>query len=235
MQYVDGYWLPDREEKVHQILKETRQLGRPAYQQSKFAAAMKYCPEPRGLALDVGAHIGMWTLQMLQAGFEQVISFEPDPEKHQCFVNNLRDHGAPSMAQLVTLHRFGLSDEPSRADLVQKTGSSLKTHVRPNEDGAIELRRLDDVPMPEGIPIDFMKIDVEGFEVFVLHGAEGLILREKPVIIIEQKVGVASKRYGRDDHLALHILECWGYKQAEDHNGDFIMLPHRVWDKTRNL
>ncbi|RWD13572.1 MAG: FkbM family methyltransferase, partial [Mesorhizobium sp.] len=35
--------------------------------------------------------------------------------------------------------------------------------------------------------IDFLKIDVEGFEKPILEGGEQTIRRERPVIIIEQK------------------------------------------------
>jgi len=219
---VDGYWLPYDEMRLDEVLKDSAALGRPAYQHKKFEAALRYCAG-RGLAIDVGSHIGMWSLQMLAAGFKQVFAFDPDPSKHECFHRNVARWAGPRQVD-VTHHQFGLSSERTRVNLKVKAGTTLKTHVAAVADGAFEVMPLDSVPLPVGMTCDFLKIDVEGFEQFVVRGAEILIKRDKPVIIVEQKDGVASKRYGLGDHDALDILTDWGYQIAEDHNGDFIML-----------
>lgn len=213
MKQVDGYWLPDREERVEELLKETRAQGRPAYQRHKLLAALRYLPAGsfRRLALDVGGHIGMWSLQLANQ-FDEVAAFEPDEEKHACFEANLAGHDN------VRLHKVGLSDIAGHAGLVQKTGTSLKTHVKPGGDGIL-LSRLDDFNY---VP-DFIKIDVEGYEVFVVRGAEATIRRWQPVIIVEQKKEVATNRYGIGDQDALRLLESWGYRIREEFNGDFIL------------
>lgn len=229
MQFTHGYWLPDDETRLDEILRDSIALGCPAYQHKKFAAALAYC-SGRGLAIDVGSHIGMWTLQMLGAGFQKVYAFDPDPSKHICFAKNI-ERWSPRSAD-VTHHQFGLSSQRTRVNLKVKAGTTLKTHVAAVADGEFEVMPLDDVPLPPGIQgpdgpamvCDFLKIDVEGFEQFVVRGAERLIRHDQPVIIVEQKVGVASKRYGLGDRDALDILTGWGYEIAEEHNGDFIMV-----------
>jgi hypothetical protein len=48
----------------------------------------------------------------------------------------------------------------------------------------VDVRRLDDL-IPEGIPIAFIKIDVEDAQVGVLKGAANLLRRNKPVVVFE--------------------------------------------------
>lgn len=212
-----GYWLPASETRVDEIVRDSYRLGRPAYQHTKLEAALKYCPR-RGMAVDVGAHIGMWTLQFMHHGFEEVIAFEPEQEKNDCFVANLEAH-ARDASTAVTLHPVGLSDQVGSAAMVEKFGTTLKTHVKVGG-GSIPLRTLDSYKLTP----DLIKIDVEGFEVFVVRGAEKTIKRARPVIVVEQKKGVAAKRYGVGDQDALRLLESWGYHIAEEFNGDFIMV-----------
>jgi FkbM family methyltransferase len=58
----------------------------------------------------------------------------------------------------------------------------------------VDLKRLDSVVQ---IPIDFIKIDVEGAEFGVLKGAKQLLLNSKPLILFECGKG-ASDYYGTE-------------------------------------
>lgn len=231
MKYVDGYWVPDREERLDQLLKESVALGRPAYQHQKLEAALTQMPFSRRVAIDIGSHIGMWTMQLLHAGFQHVHAFDPDPEKSQCFKKNLEAHtpelaGPPALCgfEHVTRYAMGLGAEDQTISLIHKTGSSLKTHVKIDPAGTLRIRPLDSI-WHDGDIVDFIKIDVEGYEYFVVKGAEQLIKRDGPVIVVEQKKDVATKRYGIGDQDALRLLESWGYTIHAEFNGDFVMVP----------
>lgn len=62
------------------------------------------------------------------------------------------------------------------------------------EEIKVELKRLDDI-IPRDSEIDLIKIDVEGGEYDVLHGAKELIQESKPLLIFEYGLG-ASDYYG---------------------------------------
>jgi len=227
MKLVDGYYLPAAEERIEEVLKDSIALGRPAYQHHKVEAAVART-ERRRNALDVGSHIGMWSMQLLRLGFEHVHAFEPDESKWGCSLKNVRNHAADLAGlersggfERLTRYDFGLGAADERVELVHKAGTSLKTHVRVGDTGSLRLRRLDDLGLTD---IDFIKIDVEGFELFVVRGAEATIRRDRPVIIVEQKKDVATKRYGIGDQDALRLLESWGYEIVEEFNGDFVMV-----------
>lgn len=213
-----GFWMPDHEETLVEALAKRAAAGEspPRYQGDKYQEALRHVPRGRrGLALDVGAHIGLWTVQMLE-DFDKVVCFEPDPQKHECWDMNVTTPRA-------TLYAAGLSNRASNVRLVQKTGTSLKTHVARRSFGDIPMVRLDDRKLSSRI--DFMKMDIEGYELFALRGAERTLRRDKPTIIIEQKPGVASKRYGLKDAEAVDLLGSWGWVVVAEMNGDYVMVP----------
>lgn len=212
MKQIEGFWVPDYEEKIKAL----------PYQRNKFLAAVEIISrERRGLAIDVGAHVGLWTVQMLEV-FKQVIAFEPDPEKHECFMRNLSGEFMAASASRCFLLRIALGNVDRHVSLNQKTGTSLKTHVNLTTKGDVVMLRLDDLGI---VGVDFLKVDCEGFDYFVMVGAEKTIRRDKPVIVTEQKPGAPSKRYGIDDQKAIMLLQSWGYTVHVEINGDFIMRP----------
>jgi hypothetical protein len=70
-------------------------------------------------------------------------------------------------------------------------------------------------------PCDFLKIDTEGYEEFVLMGAERL-LEYKPCVIVEQKPKKAQK-YGLQETGAVKMLRKLGAVQRKVITGDYIM------------
>ena len=84
----------------------------------------------------------------------------------------------------------------------------------------VDVVLLDDYQFTD---VDFIKIDCEGYELHVLRGAEQTILNNKPVIIVEQKVG-KGKKYGYADDAAVKYLKDLGMKVHQVISGDYIMV-----------
>ena len=80
----------------------------------------------------------------------------------------------------------GLSDRSARADLIQagptNTGASEVTQT---EYGSVPLIRGDDIFLENGV--NFIKIDVEGHELSVLHGLEKTIEKHRPYLYVETR------------------------------------------------
>ena len=70
---------------------------------------------------------------------------------------------------------------------------------------------------------DFIKIDTEGFEYFIIQGGEHTIRTHRPVMIVEQKPGKGS-HFGLGDRDAIDLLESWGYRVAEHKSGDYVCV-----------
>ena len=186
------------------------------YQLSKYYAAL-YFVKGRGVAVDVGAHIGQWSRNMAK-DFGTVFAFEPVPQYGECWRKNMEG------IQNATLHPVALGDKAGIVSMRNGTPGSFGDTFVASKDEAnaatdVQLRTLDSYNMS---PIDFLKVDCEGFEKFVLIGGEHTIRRDRPTIIVEQKPGMAQK-YSLGETDAVTLLESWGAKVRTEMIGDFIL------------
>ncbi len=137
---------------------------------------------PRGgLAIDVGANLGLWTYA-LKNRFDRVEAFEPQP--------GLYKYLSKSKLRNVTLHPVALSTHrcqmqlniPSHHGLSIRGMATLgKTEGR-CESITVDVEKLDTFDFHD---VSFIKIDVEGHESEVLEGGRRTIERDKPLMVIE--------------------------------------------------
>jgi len=217
-----GIWLPDGE--VHyQTIMDNRKSpeidGKATYQYRKLMAVMGVTPEPRFQAIDIGANIGFWSMHMSKL-FTHIHCFEPVFKFRECFERNME--GLTNF----TLHPEALGETEMRWPLVLgHEGHSGDTYLDPDYDGE------DDVPLVDVTTLDsynykevsFIKIDCEGYELFILKGAKETILKSKPTIIVEQKPNRAQK-FGLGETDAVTYLEGLGMTCVKNFSGDFIMI-----------
>ena len=215
MKFVDGWFFPDGEShlpewmanpKVRMILN-----GRASYQGAKQQAAMGLCKQFR-TAVDVGGHVALHSFNLAHR-FAHVIAFEPVAAHRDCFACNTE--GLTN----ITLHACALGDHEGGVSIRTEPTSSGDSRV--DGDGDIPLKTLDSFDILE---CDYLKLDCEGSELFVLRGAEETLKRCKPVVMVEQKPGHAQ-RYGLGEKDAVPFLESLGYKVAREMSGDFICVP----------
>jgi FkbM family methyltransferase len=141
------------------------------------------------VALDVGANLGEYTLFMakrLTAG--HVISFEP----MELIRIQLQENVQLNNFKHVIIFDFGLSDKQQQLQLheVDDGNEGLGTlflgDKRSRRSIEITLESLDDKwDSFQLLRLDFIKIDVEGSELFVLQGAKKTIARFRPFILVE--------------------------------------------------
>jgi len=146
---------------------------------------------------DVGAHFGYHSLGFAALG-AQVVAFEPNPHNAARLRANLARN--PRLAGRVRVRPEALAniDGPIQfvqsADLAEtSSGSHLADAVAPAPDFIYENfervpvtgARADTLLASGEAPPAVMKIDVEGAEQLVLEGARGLLLRHKPLLLME--------------------------------------------------
>jgi len=100
---------------------------------------------------------------------------------------------------------------------LENTGA---THVSSNTNDLdkVELKKLDDYELTD---VDFIKIDVEGYENQVVLGAKETLLRNKPIIIVEQKG--FSDRFNETQFEAVDTLKSYGAKVIDQVVKDYIL------------
>ncbi len=138
--------------------------------------------------MDIGANAGNHALFMSQYA-ERVHAFEPFERVRKQMEANVALNGIAN----ITVYPFGLSDAekalPFYAAPDSNLGaSSFRQDHKPDSRylGDMQLKRGDEVVRETGIGrIDIIKIDVEGYEKPVLIGLKEMLLRDRPLIIVE--------------------------------------------------
>jgi hypothetical protein len=97
--------------------------------------------------------------------------------------------------------------------------SSGDTYVREGGEHEAIMAPMDSLDLAQ---IDFLKIDCEGYELFVIQGGEQTIRRDKPCIVVEQKPGKGAQ-FGIGDQDAVALLQSWGATLRAKISGDFIL------------
>lgn len=207
MKCVNNIWLPDEEEEVTKFVRASVIDGVGVYQIHKLQEAIKYVTR-WNLAVDIGGHCGLWSMQ-LKKHFSMVVAFEPIERHRECFKLNAPD---------VELHPYALGQKESTVCLKKGIKSTGDTHVSDEGEYKAEMKPLDSFNLTP----DFIKIDCEGYELFVLQGGEKTIDLYKPAIIVEQKPGKASS-FGLKDTEAVDWLKEKGYKLRGVIAGDYIL------------
>jgi FkbM family methyltransferase len=212
MKEIRGIWFPDVDTHfAPQIAASPMVDGRGTYQYRKYQEALKHV-EARRHAVDVGAHVGLWSRVML-IDFNHVTAFEPLPAHLECFEANIGDD------PMMTLHRCAVSDVDGSLSIQMPADNTGNAHV--GKDGhEVEAKPLDAFDLSE---VDLLKIDVEGWEHRVVIGAEETIRRERPVVVVEQKPGHAE-RYGVGQWDAVKLLQSFGMRQVAVISGDHVMV-----------
>ncbi|MBX9778692.1 MAG: FkbM family methyltransferase [Xanthobacteraceae bacterium] len=208
---VAGLWLPDHETHLIPYLERGPQFaGGATYQFQKFALAFPFIETFRH-AVDVGAHCGLWS-RVLSHCFPQVTAFEPLPINRECFVMNVTSEG-------VRLHDCALGNHDGAATMDVPSECSGWSFVDSRGSTQVPIRTLDSF---EFTILDFLKLDCEGYEYFVVEGGAQTIRKLKPTIIVEQKIGAAERYKLRHDD-AVTLLKSWGAEVRFELDGDFVM------------
>jgi FkbM family methyltransferase len=128
--------------------------------------------------LDIGAWVGTWTMK-INSFCGRVIAFEPDPLHYECLVKNVPDN--------VETHQLAVGNDSKMISLSQDDFTQAK---RVLGDGTIPMVTIDSLNLDD---VDLIKIDVEGFEMEVLKGAENT-LKNVDYLMIE--LNNNAKKYG---------------------------------------
>ncbi len=118
-----------------------------------------------------------------------IIAFEPDSTSFINTTENLKN------LDNVTVYQRGLSDKKTRVHFDGGKGEAASI----SEQGTdyIETVRLDDIC--ESINVSFIKLDIEGSEYAAITGAQNVILRDKPNLMV-------SVYHKKEDILSIPLL-----------------------------
>ena len=210
------------------------------YEKDEFDETMNHITK-WDVALDVGAHVGIWSRNLVEK-FKNIYAFEPVPKHIECWKQNMLQWKDTSILYEVALgHKNGTIDIQVPVEentgmaaivqpqLVQTSGWDDLNNFPKIE---VETRTLDSYEFDQ---VDFIKIDVEWFELKVLQGAENTIRKHKPIIYVEiNDSGVYDFMENLD--IGYKIFYAIGLNSLFkiDHNFDKLMEPFSPTSATRH-
>lgn len=202
MKQIGRYWVPDSESI------QLEALAGGGWQLDHLREALFHVKRWH-VAVDGGAHVGSWTLEMARF-FETVLAFEPCEESYDCLKRNT------ATAFNVQAIRCALGKEEGKMRMGEdskysNSGNTGGRYLMPKEmagvsDFSARVKPLDLFNLRR---LDFLKLDVEGFEYFALLGAKETLKRCRPVVLLEVKHRMAA-RYGLQANAAGNLLEMMG-------------------------
>lgn len=184
------------------------------------------------LFIDIGANIGSYSVLAAGCSKAFVKSFEPVPQTYQSLITNIKINNLENM---VSAYQLGVSDKSGKLifsknlDTVNHVLTESESHVSV-EVGVVTLDSFIDDQFPS-----LIKIDVEGYEKYVLQGAK-LTLSNSQLKAIILEVNGSGLRYGCSDLELIGLLGSYGFypfsydpknrktKKYEDVGGNAIFI-----------
>jgi FkbM family methyltransferase len=142
---------------------------------------------------DVGAFHGLLTL-FFASRAKAVVCFEPNTQNHKRLMENLRLNGIKNVevrkagvgSRRETRRMVGSPLMPGGASVDGKTVEELLRAGVGTVVEEISLVRLDEEIPQASLPApDFIKIDIEGWEIEALRGARNMLELHKPALFLE--------------------------------------------------
>lgn len=194
---VTFQYLTNRKDDLFRLAKKNRLLG---FEPDSLQIWQKGC-RAGGVAIDVGAYTGIYTITGILSGANKMYSFEPNLEISDFFSKNVEKN---RVADKVEFRNIALGSEIGIGELLapknrihkfgNATGSGIQLSTAENDRDLLLWRKLAKINIStldlEVSPDDqrnvtMIKIDVEGFEMEVLQGAKSILSKNSPVVIIE--------------------------------------------------
>jgi FkbM family methyltransferase len=208
---VNNLWVPSDDIHIEQW-----KTGQPFTQNKCLNSFIEWCKSQHKTfrtVLDIGAWCGTWSLAMAEYS-KKIHSFEPDKTHFTCLTRNVSQyvHIDPKM--------IALGD--NNKETVALSADNFTQSKRVIGEGSIQLHTVDEFSFEE---VDLIKIDVEGFEMKVLKGAENT-LKQCQFLMIE--LNNNSKKYQSSNIEIENYLNDFGFRTLINIWPDKVFVNKRI-------
>lgn len=189
---------------------------------------LNYYPDP--VLLDVGTHVGCYTLLAKHVPNLQVCAFEPVPNTFEVLMANI---DLNELSSQVIAFQTGVSYYKGIGQLhairsPQGSGISMvdgtPAHHKDVITQPVDVTTIDYFCKHSKIIPTFIKIDTEGGEKHVLRGARETIEKYRPFIICEYS-SENTGQYGYMPNEIIKLLEDLGYSWVNSEGTDLFCVP----------
>lgn len=198
-QTKEGIWVLVNDTHISRWVEERGQL------QHDFQTLPKVLEEiqPGDTVIDVGAFIGDTAKPFLDrvGPMGHVYCFEPNPLAYECLMRNFKD------VSNVSIDMNPLSDVEKDVALLTEENAGASFITEHSEVTNVRSVTLDNFFWPPIRRLEFIKIDVEGYELNVLRGAEQTINRFHPKLLVEINEGALQRQGASAEEISVWLLK----------------------------
>ena len=187
-------------------------------------ATLRRVVQPGTQILEIGANVGYFTLLLARqtgpAG--SVYAFECDPDLAQLAEDNAEING---LADRVTIDRRAVGETAGSAVFARaqrhRGGGTLVAGLQQiaqlreaeREALTVEVTTVNELVKARGVSFDFVKIDAEGAETWILNGGQTLFANAgHPLMVLMEFCPNFLRSAGYDPAAELRRFEEWGFK-----------------------
>ena len=199
---VNGFWVPSND-----IHLEEWKVGQPFTQNKCLLKFLDYCQTQNkkfNTVIDIGAWCGTWAKAM-EPFAKKVIAFEPDKVHFACLERNCTINCDP--------RQEAVGSENKHISLTEDDFTQAK---RVEKEGDIRMVTLDSLAYEN---VDLIKIDVEGYEMEVLKGANNTLSGTQYLMI---ELNNNTKKYGSSNIDVEKHIKSLGFKLLLEHWPDKV-------------
>lgn len=173
--------------------------------------AFRRLVRPDDTVFDVGANLGLHTLTFSKLA-RRVVAFEPNPSLAPNLRKTVANLPNASLVEVCLSDRDG-SITFHISDWDHMLGSMSDWTGQPTKTFDLPARSVDSLVADGTVPApQVMKVDVEGAEMLVFRGAEGLLGGpDAPRVVIFEELNSASRKLGIPDGAPADFLRAKGY------------------------
>lgn len=174
--------------------------------------------QPGMTAIDIGAHLGVYSLPMarLVGPTGQVFAYEPSSQT-RAYLERSR---ALNDASALQIFPFALSDSAREGRIAFGFSSELNTLGEGGDGETVRITSLDVEEDERGwMAPDFIKIDAEGEEERVIAGGRAFFARHSPLVMMEVQMD------GTFNEQLRSLMPTLGYRVYRQLGGAAILVP----------
>jgi len=200
---INNFWVPSKDSQIEQW----RANGIPFMQDRCLNSFLQYCDSQSKKfkrVLDIGAWCGTWSVAMEKYACN-IDAFEPDKTHFACLEKNVA-----RFSDRIKSHRIAIGN---KEDSISLTTEDATQNTRVDGTGEILMHTIDYYNYTD---VDFIKIDVEGYEMRVLEGAKKTITfndeNQSYVKFLMIELNNNTRKYGSSNLEIEKYIESLGFK-----------------------
>lgn len=180
---------------------------------------------PADYVVDVGANIGFFSVLFAELAFNgHVLAIEPEPNNMRLLRKNVTDRGH---SERVSLAESAVGSKAGQATLYTASSGNLgdnRLYFSPERHGlaasidrkpvTVPIARIDDL-VSSWPRVDFIKMDIQGFEAHALEGATATLEANPEMLLFTELFPFGMRAAGSDPLAFIDRLRNYGFELWE--------------------